>query len=71
VKLHLLGDIHGNSRSLEAVLSQASGFQVDALPITGDLVGYYFCPLAILKQLERWNCHIGRGDREEMLTYLR
>ena len=51
MKLALLGDVHGNSRALNAVLSKASFLDVKVLLITGDLVGYYNAPLAMMEML--------------------
>lgn len=42
--------------------------QVEALLITGDLVGYYFRPLEVLKLLEPWPWRSVRGNHEDMLS---
>jgi len=68
MKIGLLGDIHGNAAALEAVLAAATSEAVETLLITGDLVGYYFEPAEVLKQLRGWNKYIVRGNHEDMLT---
>ena len=71
MKLGLLSDIHGNDLALQAILEQASSSGVETLLITGDLVGYYFSPLEVLKLLRPWNKHIVRGNHENMLDAAR
>lgn len=67
MKLALLGDIHANDLALEAVLKAAAAYHVDALIVTGDLVGYYFAPAAVLEMLSPWNKYVVRGNHEDML----
>jgi len=67
----LLGDIHGNALALRNVLLAAEKQQVEALLITGDLVGYYFEPLEMLKLLEPWSKYLVRGNHEDMLSVAR
>jgi putative phosphoesterase len=71
VKLALLGDIHGNSYALKAVLEAAALSDVEALLITGDLVGYYYAPSAVLEMLQPWNRYVVRGNHEDMLRIAR
>ena len=71
MKLALLGDIHGNYRALTAVLVAAVSSGVEKLLITGDLVGYYDEPLAVLNLLEPWDRHSVRGNHEDMLRVAR
>jgi len=71
MRLGLLGDIHGNHRALGVVLAAATSFGVEKLLITGDLVGYYFEPLEVLKLLEPWSKYLVRGNHEEMLSVAR
>ena len=67
----MLGDIHGNALALRNVLQQAVKQQVETLLITGDIVGYYFDPLEVLKLLEPWPKHAVRGNHEDMLSVAR
>ena len=67
----MLGDIHGNALALRSVLLAAEKQQVEALLITGDLVGYYFRPLEVLKLLEPWSKYLVRGNHEDMLSVAR
>ena len=67
----MLGDIHGNAQALKNVLVAAEKHQVEALLITGDLVGYYFRPLEVLKLLEPWSKYLVRGNHEDMLSAAR
>ena len=71
MKIGLLGDVHGNHRALEVVLSAAKLSKVEALLLTGDLIGYYDSPLAVLEMLKLWNCYMVRGNHEEMLNQAR
>lgn len=71
MKLGLLGDIHGNNLALQAILEQASSSDVETLLITGDLVGYYYSPLEVLKLLRTWDKYIVRGNHEDMLNTAR
>ena len=71
MKLGLLGDIHGNSAALRAVLKSAGHQGVDALCVTGDLVGYYYHPDEVLELLENWETYRVRGNHEDMLTQVR
>lgn len=67
MKLALLGDIHANELALAAVLTAATACHVDALLVTGDLVGYYFAPAAVLEMLSPWKKYVVRGNHEDML----
>ena len=67
MRLALLGDIHANILALEAVLQAAVKARVDALLITGDLVGYYFFPKEVIELLEPWRKHMVSGNHEKML----
>jgi putative phosphoesterase len=71
VKLALLGDIHGNRSALQAVLTAATSSGVETLLITGDLVGYYDAPLAVMDILQSWTRHVVRGNHEDMLNAAR
>jgi putative phosphoesterase len=68
VKLALLSDIHGNHFALQAALDAAADAGADALAVSGDLVGYYFEPLRVVELLLAWDCHLVRGNHEEMLA---
>jgi len=71
MKLGLLGDIHGNSYALRAVLSAAGARGVEKLLVTGDLVGYYFYPAEVLAALAEWEVFVVRGNHEDMLAKAR
>jgi putative phosphoesterase len=71
MKLGLLGDIHGNSCALRAVLSAAETRGVEKLLVTGDLVGYYFHPAEVLAVLAEWEVFAVRGNHEDMLAKAR
>ena len=71
MRLALIGDIHGNSAALRAVLARAAVERADALLVTGDLVGYYFDPQGVLELLEPWRRHTVRGNHEDMLAAAR
>ncbi len=69
MRVALLGDIHGNSFALAAVLGAARAAGVEKLLITGDFVGYYFWPRAVLDMLRDWDVEAVRGNHEDMLIY--
>jgi putative phosphoesterase len=71
VRLALLGDIHGNAAALRAVLESASAERIDALLVTGDLVGYYFDAQGVLDSLAPWRKYMVRGNHEDMLAAAR
>ncbi|MCK6406656.1 MAG: metallophosphatase family protein [Rhodocyclaceae bacterium] len=71
MRVALLGDVHANADALEAVLYSAAGERVDALLITGDLVGYYFYPGAVMELLSPWRTYAVRGNHEAMLSRCR
>jgi putative phosphoesterase len=71
MKLGLLGDIHGNSAALRAVLGGAAREKIDALCITGDYVGYYYRPGEVLELLSGWQTYSVRGNHEDMLARAR
>ncbi len=64
----LLGDVHGNDLALEAVLDAARAAGAQVLLVTGDLVGYYHRPAAVLALLEGWRYYMVRGNHEDMLA---
>jgi putative phosphoesterase len=67
MRVALLGDIHGNSFALAAVLGAARAAGVEKLLITGDFVGYYFWPREVLDMLRDWDVEAVRGNHEDML----
>jgi len=67
MRLALLGDIHANALALETVLDAAIKARVDALLVTGDLVGYYFSPKAVIDLLSPWQKYMVSGNHEKML----
>jgi putative phosphoesterase len=71
MKIGILGDIHGNSAALDAVLRAAAAEGVEKLLVTGDLVGYYFASADVLRMLSAWDTVIARGNHEDMLAAVR
>ena len=71
MKIGILGDVHGNSLALAAVLRAAADENVAKLLVTGDLVGYYFAPAEALRMLGTWDTVITRGNHEDMLAAAR
>lgn len=67
MRLGLIGDIHGNAGALKAVLEAARVEGIDALCVTGDLVGYYYEPDRVLDLLADWTYCAVRGNHEDML----
>ncbi|MFO0212044.1 MAG: metallophosphoesterase family protein, partial [Pseudanabaena sp.] len=67
MKIGVLSDIHGNHLALEAVLKEARKLGVEKLLILGDLVGYYYHSVEVLRQLEEWSTEMIGGNHEEMM----
>jgi len=67
MRIGLIGDIHGNSQALKAVLNSISAHKIDQLLVTGDLIGYYFEPKKVIELLSDWRCIYVKGNHEEML----
>ena len=67
MKIGVLSDIHGNDTALEVVLSDASSMGVEHLLILGDLVGYYYNPDKVLKQLQDWSYDMIAGNHEQLM----
>jgi putative phosphoesterase len=68
MRIGILGDIHGNSFALAAVLEAARVAGVEKLLVTGDFVGYYFWPGEVLDMLADWDITAVRGNHEDMLV---
>jgi len=67
MKIGLIGDIHGNSLALGAVLKHATELNVTVLCVTGDFVGYYYRPDEVLDMLSKWRIFSVQGNHERML----
>jgi putative phosphoesterase len=67
MKAALLGDIHGNSAALDAVLGAAKVEGVEHLIVTGDLIGYYRDAQGVLERLRDWPMTCVRGNHEDMV----
>ncbi len=67
MKIAILSDIHGNHFALKSVLKEASNYDVQKFLILGDIVGYYYSPDLVLKLLSNWDCHIIKGNHEDIL----
>ncbi len=67
MRIALLGDIHGNADAFEVVCAAARREGADRYLLTGDFVGYYYEPLAVLdmvRELPGWQV---LGNHDEML----
>lgn len=69
--LGLIGDIHGNKEALKAVLNSMLDFKIAKVLVTGDIIGYYFQPKAVIELLFGRTCICARGNHEEMLKRAR
>ena len=69
MRLGLIGDIHGNSIALQAVLNSMLISKIDRILVTGDLIGYYFDPKSVIQLLRDWPCVYVMGNHEEMLKH--
>ena len=67
MQIGLIGDIHGNSAALRAVLKSMLKFKIEKVLVTGDMIGYYFDPKTVIELLSHWPCVYAKGNHEEML----
>ena len=68
MKIGIISDIHGNDAALKVVLADALSVGVEHLLILGDIVGYYYSPDIVLRQLEDWSYDMISGNHEHMLA---
>ena len=66
----LLSDIHGNDLALYPVLQKIKKMKIDNIIISGDLVGYYYNIIKVLKMLSDFQIYFCRGNHEEMFLKL-
>lgn len=64
--LAILGDIHGNYLALGSVLDEIKKEGIKYLLITGDIVGYYYHPDRILRELAGWSYELIQGNHDRM-----
>lgn len=62
----VLGDIHGNYLALRKVLDEIRKERIEYLFITGDIVGYYYHPDMVFKELANWSYQIIQGNHDRM-----
>ncbi len=67
MKIGVLSDIHGNIYALKEVLKVARQENIDKLLILGDIVGYYYHPKEVMKQLNMWDYSTIKGNHETIL----
>lgn len=67
MKIAVISDIHGNYDALVEVLKKAKTEGVQHLLILGDIVGYYYHPDKILKELAEWSFDMIKGNHEYIL----
>lgn len=60
----LLGDIHGNSEALEAVLTAINAEKFDKLVCLGDVVGYGAEPVQCLDKIMALGCDVIAGNHD-------
>ncbi len=70
MKIGVISDVHGNHYALEKVLYTAKKEKIEKLLVLGDIVGYYYHPEEVLKQLEDWDYILIKGNHEEILKDL-
>ena len=68
-KIAVLSDIHGNHIALKAVLQDISCQGVQECFILGDMVGYYYHPVEVMRLLKESGLKLSmiRGNHERML----
>ncbi len=67
MKIAILSDIHGNIDALKAVIKEINHLKIDQLFILGDLVGYYYYPDQVIKELDNFSVEMIKGNHEEIL----
>ncbi len=68
MRIGVLADIHGNHTALEAVLKEARRLGVERLAVLGDLVGYYYHTMDVMRMLKEWDCVMIAGNHERILA---
>jgi len=63
-----LGDIHGNYVALKTVLDYIDTLRVDAIFVTGDLVGYYPEPEKCVNDIKDRADYCVAGNHDKMMT---
>lgn len=71
MKIGVLSDVHANHLALERVLDEAESADVQRLLVLGDLVGYYYSPKEVLRQIRNWDHEVIGGNHEEMMQLAR
>lgn len=64
--LAVLGDIHGNYLALGTVLDEIRKEGIDYLLIAGDIVGYYYHPDMVFRELAGWSYEMIQGNHDRM-----
>ncbi len=59
-----LGDIHGNTEALGAILASIKASNVDKIVCLGDIVGYGAEPVACLETIRGLNCDVIAGNHD-------
>ena len=67
MKFAIIGDIHGNIYSLEAVLEDIKNKNVDFIVCTGDLVGYMPYPNEVIDMLRENRVLVIQGNHDEYM----
>jgi len=67
IKIGVIADIHGNEMAMAKVLYRLKGEGVSMVLVLGDLIGYYYGAVKVIKQLEKWNIKVIAGNHEMLL----
>jgi len=68
MKVAVLSDVHANIYALRSVLNDLDKEGVESILVAGDLIGYYYWPLEVVKALkEDARVHCIRGNHESIL----
>ena len=59
-----LGDIHGNTEALSAILAHLKGNRIDKIVCLGDIVGYGAEPVACLETIRGLGCDVIAGNHD-------
>ena len=67
MKIGILADIHANLPALESVIRAAQSIKIEKWFVLGDLVGYYYWPLACIEMLRKLDAEIIAGNHDRMV----
>lgn len=67
MKIAIMSDIHGNRYTFNIALNKIKEMNIKTIILAGDLCGYYFDSLSILKELKKFkNLYFVKGNHDDI-----